>query len=104
MTHLLRHLPGAVTVVFDNASIHKAKAVQTFVQDNERLSIVYLPPYAPELNPVELVWAYVKQHVLANCCPETLETLKASLRSAWHKVRARNVPTKLLGITEEFQT
>ena len=104
LTHLLRHLPGAVTVVFDNASIHRAKAVQTFVHENERLSIVYLPPYAPELNPVELVWAYVKHHVLANLCPETVDGLKAYLRSAWQKVRSRNLPARLLGITEESQT
>ena len=95
---------GPVTVVFDNASIHRAKAVQAFVQENERLSIVYLPPYAPELNPVELVWAYVKRHVLANLCPETVDTLKVYLRSAWQKVRSRGLPAKLLGITEEFQT
>jgi transposase len=104
LTHLLRHLPGSVTVVLDNASIHRAKAVQNFVRDNERLSIVFLPPYAPELNPVELVWAYVKRYVLANLCPETVDTLKAYLRSAWQKVRSRRLPAKLLGITEEFRT
>ena len=104
LTYLLRHLPGSVTVISDNASIHRAKAVQTFVQENERLSLVYLPPYSPELNPVELVWAYVKRHVLANLCPESVDGLKAHLRFAWQKVRARNLPAKLLGITEEFQT
>ena len=93
-----------MTVIFDNASIHRAKAVQAFVQENERLSLVYLPPYAPELNPVELVWAYVKRHVLANLCPENVDTLNTYLRSAWQKVRARNLPAKLLGITEELQT
>lgn len=40
LTHLLRHFAGPVTVIFDNASIHKSKAVQAFVQASERLSIV----------------------------------------------------------------
>nr|WP_256566049.1 transposase [Deinococcus sp. QL22] len=53
--HLLRHLPGKMVVVLDNARIHRAKLVQTFVESHERLSLVYLPPYAPELNPTLLV-------------------------------------------------
>ena len=104
LAHLLRHIPTPVTVILDNASIHKAKAVQEFVQENDRLSILYLPPYSPELNPVELVWAYVKQHVLANLCLENAEQLKAHLCSAWLKVRSHQLPAKLLGINKEFLT
>lgn len=102
LSHVLRHVSGQVTVIFDNARIHKAKAVQAFLVNHERLSIVYLPPYCPELNPIELVWAYVKRHVLVNCCPQNLDQLKALLRSAWQKVRYCKLPTKLLGISDEF--
>lgn len=68
LQHLLRHVQGELVVVLDNAGIHRAKAVQAFVGLHERLSVVYLPPYAPELNPTELVWAYVKRNVLGNFC------------------------------------
>lgn len=104
LTHLLRHIAGPVTVVLDNARIHKAKEMQAFLKDNARLSLMYLPPYTPEFNPVEQVWAYVKRHVLANCCPESLAELKKRLRAAWQKIRYRQIPAKLLGITEEFLT
>lgn len=100
LSHVLRHVAGRVTVIFDNARIHRAKAVQEFVTNHERLSIVYLPPYSPELNPMELVWAFVKRHVLVNCCAQNLEQLKAWLRSAWQKVRYRDLPTRLLGISD----
>lgn len=103
LSHVLRHVAGQVTVIFDNARIHKAKAVQEFVENKERLSIVYLPAYCPELNPIELVWAYVKRHILVNCCPETLEQLKALLRTAWQKVRYGKLPAKLLGLTDALQ-
>ena len=53
---------------------------------------------------MELVWAYVKQHVLANLCLENAEQLKAHLCSAWLKVRSQQLPAKLLGINKEFQT
>lgn len=98
LSHLLRHLKGKITVVVDNASIHKAKSVSDFLAKHDRLSITYLPPYCPELNPVELVWAYLKRHLLANYCPGTLEQLKAYLRTAWPKIRYRQLPAKLLGI------
>lgn len=98
LTHLLRHIKGKVTVVVDNAAIHRAKEVTDFVGKHERLSITYLPPYSPELNPIELVWAYVKTHLLANFCPETLDELKAYLRKVWPKIRYRHLPAKLLGI------
>ncbi|MFC3860149.1 IS630 family transposase [Deinococcus antarcticus] len=104
LTHLLRHISGPMTVVFDNARIHKAKVVQAFLKDNARLSLMYLPPYTPEFNPVEQVWAYVKRHVLANCCPGSLAELKKLLRSAWQKIRYQELPAKLLALTEEFPT
>nr|WP_255579221.1 transposase [Deinococcus sp. RIT780] len=59
--HVLRHVAGEVVVVLDRAMIHRSKAVQAFVQQHERLSLVYLPPYAPELNPIELIWADLKR-------------------------------------------
>ncbi|WP_291427169.1 IS630 family transposase, partial [Deinococcus sp.] len=64
LSHLLRHIKGKVTVVVDNAKIHKAKAVSAFLAEHQRLSLTYLPAYSPELNPIELVWAYVKRHHL----------------------------------------
>ena len=57
LTHLLNQITGPMVVVLDNAGIHRSKAVQAFVVLHERLSLVYLPPYAPELNPRDRVWA-----------------------------------------------
>ena len=101
LTHLLRHIEGKLTVVVDNAKIHRAKIVMEFVAKHERLTITHLPPYSPELNPIELVWAYVKRHCLANFCPENLGQLKAYLRTIWPKIRYRQLPSKLLGIQHE---
>ncbi|ULH17318.1 IS630 family transposase (plasmid) [Deinococcus sp. KNUC1210] len=99
LTHVLRHIPGRVTVLLDHAAIHKTKALHAFVQTQTRLSITYLPPYAPELNPVERVWAYVKQQILANFCPENVSQLKCRLTFAWQRVRTRQLPARVLGVT-----
>lgn len=49
-------------VIMDQAGWHKSKALQ--VPDN--ITILYLPPYSPELNPIERLWAYLRSHYLAN--------------------------------------
>ncbi|MVN89487.1 IS630 family transposase, partial [Deinococcus sp. HMF7620] len=96
LQHLLRHVTGEIVVVLDNAAIHRAKAVQAFVASHKRLSLEYLPPYAPELNPIELIWAYVKRNVLGNFCARTVGVLKQKLVGAWQRVRYVGLPRHLL--------
>ena len=94
--HLLRQIQGEIVVVLDNAGIHRAKVTQAFVELHERLSLVFLPPYAPELNPIELVWAYVKRNVLGNFCARSVAVLKAKLVTAWQRVRYIGLPRHLM--------
>lgn len=96
LQHVLTHVPGEIVVVLDNAGIHKSKAVTAFVAGEARLSLEYLPPYAPELNPIERVWAYVKRNILGNFCARTLKELKARLRVGWQRVRYIRLPARLL--------
>lgn len=93
---LLDHIVGTVVVVLDNAGIHRSKAVQTFVESHERLSLVYLPPYAPELNPIGLVWAYVKRDVVGNCCMRTVKERRVQLVKAWPRVGYIRLPQRLM--------
>jgi transposase len=53
--------PDAV-LVMDNLNAHKAAAVRTLL-DNTGLAYRYLPPYSPDLNPIELAWAKMKSHL-----------------------------------------
>ena len=95
-SHLLRHIQGEMVVVLDNAGIHRSKATQAFVGLHERLSLVFLPPYAPELNPIELVWAYVKRNLLGNFCARSVVELKKRLVSAWQRLRYLDLPQRLI--------
>ena len=99
LAHLLKHVVGEVVVVLDNAAIHRAKAVSAFVETQERLSLVYLPPYSPELNPIEKVWAYVKRNVLGNFCARTTKELRARLRVGWQRIRYIKLPQRLMATT-----
>ena len=63
---VLARVPGKVVMVLDNSRVHRNADVVKFVEETDRLEVVFLPAYAPELNPIELLWAWVKGHWLAN--------------------------------------
>jgi transposase len=54
-----------------------------------RLRVEYLPGYAPELNPVEYIWAYWKQHALPNVCPKDYWSLDDTARRTLKLMRRR---------------
>lgn len=87
---LLRHVPGPLTIVWDRLSAHKSRATLNFVADHkDRLCVEFLPAYAPELNPVEYIWAYWKQHTLPNVCPKDYWSLDDSARKTLKRMRRR---------------
>ncbi len=54
--HLLRHVPGPLLVIWDRLRQHRSHLVQDFVATQRgRLTLEYLPAYAPELNPTHRV-------------------------------------------------
>ena len=64
---LIRHTRQPLMVLWDGASIHRAKSVSDFVAlSGGRIVAERLPAYAPELNPAEYVWAHLKQHGIGN--------------------------------------
>jgi transposase len=64
---LLRHVRGKLLVIWDGAAIHRSQPVKELLAASAgRLWLERLPAYAPELNPVEYLWAHLKQHEIAN--------------------------------------
>ena len=65
--------PGEnITLVMDGAGWHKAKKLH--IPTN--IKIVFLPPYCPELNPVERFWLHIKKELLRNKIYDSLDHLK----------------------------
>jgi transposase len=63
---LHRHLRGPLIVIWDRLHVHRSKRIGALLNATPGLHAEYLPPYAPELNPVEYLWSFLKLHPLAN--------------------------------------
>lgn len=70
---LLKHIGGKLLVIWDGTGAHKSRLVRAWLQRQQgRIAIAFLPAYAPELNPVEAIWGYLKKNEIANLCPTTI--------------------------------
>jgi transposase len=64
LKRLMQDATMPVILIVDGHSIHKTKIVKDYVNELAgKLKIYYLPPYSPQLNPDEQVWAHVKREV-----------------------------------------
>lgn len=87
---LLRHLAGPLLIVWDRLAAHRSGIVRDFIAEQEgRIWVEYLPPYAPELNPVEHIWCYWKHHELPNVCAKDYWGLGEAARRTLKRMRRR---------------
>lgn len=90
LKHLMRHVRGRLLIVWDRLAAHRSALVRDFIASRRgRIKVELLPAYAPELNPVEYLWGYWKQHELANLCADDLWQLSAEARCAIRRMRRR---------------
>jgi transposase len=90
LTHLMRHLGRPLLVIWDGLPGHRSGLVRAFVAaQGGRLTLEFLPGYAPELNPVEYIWGYLKKYEIANLCPRELWNLGDAARAALRRMRRR---------------
>jgi len=83
-----RQLRRDLIVIWDRSSVHRSAAKQLLSADHPWLEVEWLPPYAPDLNPVEAVWSHNKYSDLANFLPDDKQHLEdqvvESLRQQYH--------------------
>ena len=80
---LLIHRPRGkrLTLVLDNAKYHYARALQPWLhQHRKRLTLLFLPPYSPELNPIERVWKLTRRMATHNRHFPTLDDILNAVR------------------------
>lgn len=86
---LLRHSAGKLLVIWDGSPIHRAQPVKESLAHGAatRLQLERLPGYAPDLNPDEGIWRYLKRVERRNLCCHDLGALQRALRAATKPLR-----------------
>ena len=83
-----QQLGGPLVVVWDNSNTHVSAAMAGLVAARDWLTVFQLPPYAHELNPVELVWSHLKRS-LANLTKQNLGQLTALAKTRLRRMQYR---------------
>lgn len=84
---LIAYPNGKIVMVLDNARIHHAKLLSSFLQENKnRLELVFLPPYSPELNLVEGLWKWLKADVINNVFYHTTAEIRINVQAFMDRI------------------
>ena len=87
---LQRHLSVPLLILWDGATIHRSKVIKDFIAGTHgRLRVEPLPAYAPEINPVEYLWAHLKQHEIGNLIVSYAWELNMQATAALRRMRRR---------------
>ncbi len=72
--------PKKLIMVLDNARAHHSKELKPFLDANkDRLELVFLPPYSPDLNPMEWFWKFLRKIVTHNTFFPTFKDFQRAL-------------------------
>jgi len=91
LDELQAQIAGKLLLIWDGAPIHRSRAVKQYLAEGAaaRLHLERLPGYAPELNPDEGVWHYLKHVELGNVCCRDLPHLREGLTAAERRLRQK---------------
>ncbi|MFF0541160.1 transposase [Streptomyces coelicoflavus] len=85
-----QQLGGPIVLIWDNLNVHKAAGLREFAASRDWLTIYYLPPYAPDLNPVEGIWSLLWRGWLSNVAFSTPEHLVQRIRRGLRHIQYRS--------------
>src|SRR5262249_58640026 len=84
-----RYLEAPVIVIWDNLSTHLSRKMRAFTAGHpDWLTVIQLPAYAPDLNPVEGAWSVMKNS-LGNLAPGTTDQLAVAMRHQLDRIPRR---------------
>ena len=72
-------------IILDNAGFHKTDCVKDLLEEYDDWIVVeHIPPYSPELNPIETCWKVTKNAVTKSQYFKTTDTMQMALEEFWH--------------------
>jgi len=89
--HFLRNLFDKLNnrkkyvLILDNVGYHKTQCIRTLIQEYKNIFVEYLPPYSPELNPIETCWKVTKNQVTKSQYFTSIDEMQVKLEEFWSK-------------------
>ncbi|MFI5751546.1 transposase [Streptomyces sp. NPDC051644] len=83
-------LGGPIVLVWDNLNAHLAAGMRRYIADRDWLTVYQLPPYAPDLNPVEGIWSVLRRTTTANRAFKTPADLITAIRHSLRQLHYRH--------------
>ena len=96
----LNVLAVSIYVICDNARYYRSKAVRDYLKTS-RIELVFLPPYAPNLNLIERLWKFFKKKILYNRYYETFDEFRTACEEFFANPRQYHRELRSL-LTENF--
>lgn len=87
LQNLRSELGGRMTIIWDRIPIHECAQVAEFLAAYPGVVAELLPPYAPELNPADGIWRYVKYGRLANYAPYEMDELRSKVTDELNRLK-----------------
>lgn len=92
-----------IYLILDNAGYYKGEKIRRHLETS-KIKLVFLPPYAPNLNLIERLWKFFKKKVLYNKYYSTFSEFKSACMEFFHKKNLRKYNKELDSLlTENFQ-
>jgi len=83
---------GKILMILDNARIHHALSLQPFLKVNEeKLELLYLPSYSPDLNPMEWFWKFLRKQVTHNTFFDTYKKFQRAITKFIRKFKRSSI-------------
>jgi len=83
LTHFQKHVENKkIVLIMDRAGWHCSKKLKIPSQ----IELIYMPPYSPELNPVERLWKWLRREVTHNRIFSSIDSLIDNLSKTWNNL------------------
>ena len=94
---------SVIYIILDNAGYYKGHKIKEYVKTS-RIKIIFLPPYAPNLNLIERLWKFFKKQILYNRYYETFQEFRTACLNFFKKKNLNKHRSELESLlTENFQ-
>src|SRR3954453_3482230 len=107
MIRLLRTLAwkqrsGTIYALVDNAPYNHSRKLKEFIKKHSRIEVFYLPPYSPNLNPIERLWLFFQKKILYNTNYPTFKEFQSACQEFFVTIKQYDGELRTL-LTDSFQ-